>query len=165
MKFEDGRKLDFDDVLIKPKRSTLATRSGVDITREYDYLHALSTDVLVPIVAANMDTTGTFDMANVLKEHNMHTCLHKHYSPEALIKFFSDHPDNTSWLTIGIKKEDVEKLDAVKVKLGHIPRICIDVANGYQKVFVDHVKKIREENPYAVLPKWLASYLLAVGQT
>ena len=132
MKFEDGRKLDFDDVLIKPKRSTLTTRSGVDIAKEYNYLHTLGMDTLVPIMAANMDTTGTFAMANALAGHSMHTCLHKHYSPEDLIKFFSDRPDNTAWLTIGIKKEDIEKLDAVKAKLGHIPRIC---NNGGERVY------------------------------
>ena len=157
MKFEDGIKLDFDDVLIKPKRSTLATRSGVDITKGYNYLHSSLRELTVPIIAANMDTTGTFAMAKALNKHDMQTCLHKHYKGDDLVEYYRGGYCLGSYFTIGIKREDIKKLEFVKASIRdlapshEVHHICIDVANGYQKVFVDHVKRVREENPDAVI--------------
>ena len=182
MKFEDGVKLDFDDVLIKPKRSTLATRSGVCIEKYYEYLHADSRESTVPIIAANMDTTGTFAMSNALEDFEtmgMQTALHKHYNLNDLVGFFSSGWRANTWYTIGIKEEDVKKLIAVddivksrcptSVGIG-IDKICIDVANGYQKVFVDHVKRIRGLFPYATImagnvctPEMVSELLISGG--
>ena len=165
MKFEDGIKLDFDDVLIKPKRSTLATRSGVCIEKAYKYFHSSIQEMTVPIIAANMDTTGTFAMSNALEDFEkmgMQTALHKHYTKVELVGYFSSGWRLNTWYTIGIKEDDANKLvavdDIVKSRcptptsegLG-IEKICIDVANGYQKVFVDHVKRIRDLFPNAVI--------------
>lgn len=182
MKFEDGIKLDFDDVLIKPKRSTLATRSGVDIERAYKYLHAPAKELTIPIIAANMDTTGTFAMSDALadfEQMGMQTALHKHYLKEELVDYYGTDWRLNTWFTIGIKKDDVRKLRAVDdivkksnlsdVMVG-IEKICIDVANGYQKVFVDHVKNIREEFPDAVImagnvctPEMVSELLISGG--
>jgi GMP reductase len=157
MKFEDGFKLDFDDVLIKPKRSTLTSRSGVCIKKEYDYLYAPITERVVPLIAANMDTTGTFAMAKVMGCHNMQVCLHKHYEVDSLTQYYRSGHVLGTYFTIGIKEGDVAKLNSVKNSIRDLEpyhlvhHICIDVANGYQKVFVDHVKRIREENPDAVI--------------
>ena len=141
MKFEDGVKLDFNDVLIKPKRSTLATRSGVCIEKTYSYLHSGKRELTVPIIAANMDTTGTFAMSDALADFEkmgMQTALHKHYTKDALVGYYSSGRRVNTWFTIGIKDDDVNKLRSVNNIIG-IEKICIDVANGYQKVFVDHV--------------------------
>ena len=185
MKFEDGLKLDFDDVLIKPKRSTLATRSGVCIERAYTYLHAPVSEITVPLVAANMDTTGTFAMSEALADFErmgMQTALHKHYSLSELTKYYKTGWRLNTWFTIGIKEDDVRKLRAVdeavrfydnkislRCEIG-IQRICIDVANGYQKVFVDHVKRIRDEFPHAVImagnvctPEMVSELLISGG--
>ncbi len=186
MKFEDGVKLDFDDVLIKPKRSTLATRSGVDITKGYNYLHADTRELTVPIIAANMDTTGTFAMSEALAGFEdgigMQTALHKHYSLAELTKYYRTGWRLNTWFTIGIKEDDVRKLRAVneavlfydndpslRCEIG-VEKICIDVANGYQKVFVDHVKRIRDEFPYAVImagnvctPEMVSELLISGG--
>jgi len=182
VKFEDGIKLDFDDVLIKPKRSTLATRSGVDIERSYRYLHSGWWETTVPIIAANMDTTGTFAMSNTLEDFErmgMHAALHKHYDKNELAGFFSSGWRTNTWYTIGIKEEDVKKLIAVddivksrcptSVGLG-IERICIDVANGYQKVFVDHVRRVRDLFPHSVImagnvctPEMVSELLISGG--
>jgi GMP reductase len=158
MIIEDGIKLDFNDVLIRPKRSTLASRSGVDIEKVYDYLHASAKEVVVPIVAANMDTVGTMAMAEKLEPEGIQTCLHKYYSVDELVNFFAKAPRLDTFYTLGIKQEDVEKLLAVDCQLPEIDRdglgihkICIDVANGYQKVFVDHVKRIRNMFPDTVI--------------
>ena len=56
-------KLDFANVLIRPKRSTLKTRSAVTLERSLTFKHSKRTFTGIPIIAANMDTTGTFDMA------------------------------------------------------------------------------------------------------
>ena len=177
MKFEDGIKLDFDDVLIRPKRSTLTSRSGVDIENMYDYLHASVKEIVVPIVAANMDTVGTMAMAEQLESEGMQTCLHKYYSVDELVNFFTEKPRLGTFYTLGIKEEDVEKLldvddelsDINKRGLG-IHKICIDVANGYQKVFVDHVERIRDLFPDAIVmagnvctPEMVSELLISGG--
>jgi len=179
MKFEDGVKLDFDDVLIKPKRSTLATRSGVDISKRYEYLHAGWSEETVPVIAANMDTTGTFAMSDALACNNMDAALHKHYGAEELVNYFSTGWRLNTWFTIGIKDDDIRKLRAVDaivkstcptgIPLG-IEKICIDVANGYQKVFVDHVRKIRNAFPFAAImagnvctPEMVSELLISGG--
>ena len=116
MKFEDGIKLDFDDVLIKPKRSTLATRSGVCIERAYEYLHAPVKELTIPIIAANMDTTGTFAMSEALSGFEgmgMQTALHKHYSLSELTNYYKTDWRLNTWFTIGIKEDDVRRLRAV----------------------------------------------------
>jgi len=158
MIIKDGIKLDFNDVLIRPKRSTLSSRSGVDIGKVYDYLHASVQEAVVPIVAANMDTVGTMAMAEKLGPEGMQTCLHKYYSVDELVNFFTEKPRLDTFYTLGIKEEDVEKLLDVDYELLEIDegglgihKICIDVANGYQKVFVDHVKRIRDLFPDTVI--------------
>ena len=80
MRVEHDVKLTFDDVLIRPKRSTLVSRSDVTLVREFKFRHSDTTWKGVPIVAANMDTTGVFEVARVLQSHNMLTCLQKFYS-------------------------------------------------------------------------------------
>ena len=82
MHIENTVKLDFKDVLIRPKRSTLSSRSEVDITREFKFLHSPVVYHDIPIIAANMDTTGTFEMARALGKHGMSVALHKHYDVE-----------------------------------------------------------------------------------
>jgi GMP reductase len=177
MKFEDGIKLDFDDVLIRPKRSTLSSRSGVNIERVYNYLHASVKEVVVPIVAANMDTVGTMAMAEKLESEGMQTCLHKYYSVDELVNFFTEKPRLGTFYTLGIKEEDVEKLLDVDDELPEIDKqglgihkICIDVANGYQKVFVDHVKRIRDLFPDTIVmagnvctPEMVSELLISGG--
>ena len=133
MKLEDGIKLNFDDVLIRPKRSTLSSRSGVNLEKTYDYLHASVKEVVVPIVAANMDTVGTMAMAEKLGPEGMLTCLHKYYSVDELVNFFAEAPRLGTFYTLGIKEEDVERLLAVDYELPKIDecglgihKICID---------------------------------------
>ena len=79
MRVDHDVKLTFDDVLIRPKRSTLVSRSDVTLVREFKFRHSDATWTGVPIVAANMDTTGTFGVYDVLSKHKMITSLHKFY--------------------------------------------------------------------------------------
>lgn len=150
MRIEDDIKIDFKDVLIRPKRSEAASRSNVVIEKEYTFLNSQNTWKGVPIIAANMDTTGTIAMSNALAQHGCSTCLHKHYPIETLVDFFNREKNpqaDRSFFTIGLKSDDFEKLQMVASKVGEVQNICIDVANGYTQYFVDHCKKVREKFP------------------
>ena len=142
MHIENELKLDFNDVLIRPKRSTLTSRSEVDLVRDFKIFKG------VPICAANMDTTGTFEIANVLEQFQMLTCLHKHYDVEDLYNFFFTPREYTAY-SMGITDGDVHKWELVKSKLpkGNIKYVCIDVANGYTERFINFVSKFKEDNP------------------
>jgi hypothetical protein len=89
MRIETDVKLDFKDVLIRPKRSTLNTRSAVDVDRAFRFLHTGSEWKGFPLIAANMDVTGTMAMAHTLGKHGALTALHKHYPEPKLIEFFA----------------------------------------------------------------------------
>jgi len=169
MIIEDSIKLDFKDVLIRPKRSTLISRSGVELFKDYKTLNSKQLFNCVGIISANMDAVGTFAMSNALEKHGMMTCLHKHYSLDELVDFFSSQVRTHTFFTIGIKEEDVTKLCLVDEQVD-ITKICIDVANGYQKVFVDHVRKIRGLFPDAIImagnvctPEMVSELLISGG--
>lgn len=154
MRIEEDIKLDFKDVLIRPKRSTLSSRKEVDISREYKMRWSGKTFKGVPVIAANMDGVGTFEMAKAfMKDGNgLTVALHKHYPLEELVEFFEQHGGESVWYSIGFAKADQEKLeeflktDVQKSGRG-IQKLCVDVANGYSEYFVDYVKKIRELAP------------------
>jgi GMP reductase len=141
-------KLDFDDVLIKPKRSTLSSRSEVSLHREFKFANSPRKLSCVPVVVANMDTTGTIDMAGVLGAQESITCLHKHYSPETLVNFFTNNPETLAFYSTGIGSSDIEKMTYVFGELlktnRKLPNICVDVANGYSEKFVKTVNHIRK---------------------
>ena len=95
MLIENEVKLDFKDVLIKPKRSTLKSRSEVSLERTYTFRHVKDYVWMgIPIMVANMDTTGTFEMANEMIKYNMFTCIHKHYELKDWTYFLNDKEDN-----------------------------------------------------------------------
>ena len=150
MKIINEIKLDFDNVLIKPKRSTLSSRSEVDLLREFTFPHSKRKLKCVPIVSANMDTTGSMDMARTLSDFECITCLHKHYSATDLLNYFNEPQDYTFYST-GISESDIEKLTTVYDKLTYKPNLCIDVANGYSEKFVQTIKKIRDWYPDIII--------------
>lgn len=150
MRIEEDVKLDFKDVLIRPKRSTLSSRKDVDITRDYVFKWSGRTFSGVPIVAANMDGVGTFEMAEAfVKDGNgLTVALHKHYSLESLVSFFDENDSASVWYSIGMVKDDQDKLTKfLKQRPDKIDKICVDVANGYSQHFVDFVKRIRDQVP------------------
>ena len=143
MRIDSEPKLDFDDVLIRPKRSEAPSRSSIILEREHRFLNSGSTWKGIPIVASNMDTVGTMAMAKTLGPEMM-TCLHKYYSDESLIDFFNSNHDCTSaFFTLGIKDDEFEKLKRVEEQ-ADVRFICVDAANGYTKFFVERVKRIRD---------------------
>ena len=149
MRIEEELKLDFKDVLIRPKRSTLTSRSNVDISREFYFRHSGRKYQGVPIIAANMDTVGTFEMARALDRHRLATALHKHYEESALATFFSSLPETAIvFYSMGITREDYDKFRRVKALVGDaIGYVCVDVANGYTEAFVDFLRELRKGYP------------------
>jgi len=150
MRIEEDIKLDFKDVLIRPKRSTLASRKEVDIGREFTFRWSGKTYKGVPVIAANMDGVGTMDMARAFAKigQGMTVALHKHYKLDALLDFYKKEGGGNVWYSIGVSDADVEKLDAfLKKHPKSIDKLCIDVANGYAQPFTDFVKKMREKLP------------------
>ena len=148
-------KLDFDDVLIRPKRSKLSSRSEAVLTRDFSFPHSTRTLSVVPLIAANMDTTGSMDMANTLQKENCCTCLHKHHSTDELIGYFSKYKPNVFYST-GTSKQDINKLMVIFEYIHEqvncpVPNVCVDVANGYSEGFVRKVRKIRETYPDTII--------------
>ncbi len=150
MRIEENVKLDFKDVLIRPKRSTLSSRKDVDISRSYQFKWSRRKYKGVPIIAANMDGVGTFAMARAFEQTQsaMGVALHKHYPLEQLIDFFDQNPSEAVWYSIGMVESDSEKLmEFLKLRPSKIDKICLDVANGYSEHFVDFVKRTRDKLP------------------
>jgi len=157
MRIENEVRLDFKDVLIRPKRSTLSTRSNVDISREFHFRHTQLGYHGVPIIAANMDTTGTIEMARALEAFELSTALHKHYAVDELVAYFAGlERKSAAFYSMGIARADEEKFDRVMERAGvgessSIRYVCIDVANGYTEGFVRFVAKVRERYGHLVI--------------
>jgi GMP reductase len=146
MRLEEDRKLDFDDVLIRPKRSTLSSRKEVDLTRTYVFPHSSASWSGIPLIASNMDGVGTFSMMGALLKHGMLTALHKFYP---LLAYKALKPTH-AFVTIGIKEDDILRLRAIAGRY-RVEMICIDVANGYTERFVEVVKRVRSEYPDKII--------------
>jgi GMP reductase len=159
MRIIDNVKLDFKDVLILPKRSKLFSRSEVDLMRTYTFKNSGVTWTGVPIMVANMDTTGTFEMAEELFKQKLITCIHKHYSINQWEDFIRrNDKDILKHITvsIGISDKDIQKLVTIKDLMNNIYGttegfICVDVANGYTEKFLEQVKVIKQLYPRNVL--------------
>jgi len=174
MRIEQDNKLDYSDVLIRPKRSTLTSRKQVRVERKFtfrNYKPYVATDVLpqgypagpykdphyngIPIMASNMDGVGTFKMADKLAEQNIFTCLVKTYSAEELVEYFNgDMPERTEnvAMSIGTSDHDFLKLVDVQAQVGYkLKYVCMDIANGYSDHFAARVRKVRDQFPRLVI--------------
>ena len=152
MRIERDLKLTFDDVLIRPKRSTLISRSDVNLVREFTFRHTKETWNGVPIVAANMDTTGLFSIAEILQGHKMLTCTQKFYSTKEFSEAW-ENGVNSEFVavTCGSTDESFELLERKMATNKGLKMICIDVANGYREVFLNFVKKVRGAFPEKII--------------
>ncbi len=159
MRMENEIKLDFKDVLFKPKRSTLTSRKEVSLYRSLSLPHSPRSWEGVPIVASNMDTVATFEAGKVLTEMDMMVCLHKHYSEEEYIAYYNWVYENQGrgyaiyWAySMGISDDEFDRLVRIQEKTnGMIITICIDVANGYTERFINFISKVRSKFPKCVL--------------
>jgi GMP reductase len=147
MKLDNDIKLDFSDVLLLPNWSDINSRNDVFIEREFKFKYSPYVWTGVPIIVSNMDTTGTIEMARVLQKYKVLTCLHKFYNEDDIPE---DLDKNYYMISTGTSNADLERLDKIIKK--HNPYfICIDVANGYHKKFIDTVKELRKLYPDKVL--------------
>jgi len=164
MKIEDDIKLDFADVLIRPKRSNLDSRNKVQMLREFKF--SLPNDKQfawtgVPIMASNMDTIGTFVMADAMHRHDAMCAIHKYYTEDDWDTHFSGWLRNNSGqcnvvYTMGMGDptknfEEIAKAERILNNHRQINFICIDVANGYTEKFVKYVETIRGLFPTKVI--------------
>ena len=150
MRIESDLKLGFKDVLIRPKRSTLRSRSQVNLERNFTFLHSRREWTGTPVIAANMDTVGTFELAKVLADFGLLTAIHKHYNLQQWQNFL-EHQDETIYQRVmastGTAKVDFKQLKNILSQHSKLEFICIDVANGYAEAFVDFVKLCRDSFP------------------
>lgn len=154
MRIEADLKLGFKDVMIRPKRSTLNSRVQVSLERTFTFLHTGKTWTGIPIMAANMDTIGTFPMATALAKWELFTTLHKHYALEEWDVFVDNAtPATLQHLAVstGTSDADSEKLSLILKRHPTLQFICIDVANGYSEHFVEFVKRTRQVHPDKVI--------------
>jgi GMP reductase len=176
MRIEDEVKLDYSDVLIRPKRSTLGSRKEVRMERKFQFAN-YDRDIAqpepdeyhyegIPVMASNMDGVGTFEMADRLAEFKVFTCLVKTYSVQQLVDYFdSDMPMRREYvaMSIGIKDEDQHKFRTVYEQVGdQLKYVCIDVANGYSQRFIEYVKEFRQQYPGIVI---IAGNVVTADQT
>ena len=174
MRIENEVKLDYSDVLIRPKRSTLGSRKQVRMDRKFEFRHyniPLKDDCHyegIPIMASNMDGVGTFEMADTLGEKSIFTCLVKTYSVAELVDYF-DKQDAPAWrkehvaMSIGVKEEDEQKFRNVYEQVGDkLKYVCIDVANGYSQRFIEYVRDFRQNYPNLVI---IAGNVVTADQT
>ena len=157
MRIEEDRKLDFQDVLLKPKRSKLTSRKDVDLTREFKFAsNAKWTGV--PVIASNMDGVGTFSMAKILQQFKMLTVLRKHYTIDDWTQAM-DSGIQSEYVSVCVgtgriwdkDADDWKTLQAVLTKYPTIPFICVDVANGYHENYSQFVSRLRDKYPSKII--------------
>ena len=168
MRLDNEIKLDYKDVLIRPKRSTLSSRKQVQLLRSFTFRNYRPADMTmeairpetpqyegIPIMAANMDGVGTFEMADTLAAQGLFTCLVKTYSVEELLEYFNTDDylrTNHVAMSIGISDDDWCKLQTVMGLVdGNLKYVCVDVANGYSERFTQFIRKLRKEYPNIVI--------------
>ncbi|KMV29015.1 guanosine 5'-monophosphate oxidoreductase [Photobacterium swingsii] len=154
MRIEQDLKLGFKDVLFRPKRSTLKSRSQVELTRDFTFKHSGRQWSGVPIIAANMDSVGSFEMAASLAKHNVMTAIHKHYTVEDWAGFVKSNDAsvlNNAMVSTGTSDNDFQKTKDIMALSDDLIFICIDIANGYSEHLVEYVQRVRAEFPDKVI--------------
>ena len=168
MRIENEQKLDYGNVLIRPKRSTAGSRKEVELKRKFTFKYSDEADrhnykseynyTGIPIIASNMDGVGTMTMGDALSKLGLMTCLVKTYPVDELVNYYDDRLDNFEnrknnvIYSMGISDNDYEKFKKVYEQTGNnIKYVCIDVANGYSERFLNFCKKFRDSHPDLVL--------------
>jgi GMP reductase len=150
MKIKDGIQLDFDDVLIRPQRSSIESRGDVDVNRTFVSKWSKCTITGFPFIVANMDTVGVFKIAEVLSEYGAFVALHKHYSNRQLIDFYNKTGVKNFFFTIGQSEKELNNLVELSKDIP-INMINCDVANAHTHYFVKHIISLREKFPKSFL--------------
>ncbi|MGI2258124.1 GMP reductase [Shewanella sp. GXUN23E] len=154
MRIEQDLKLGFKDVLFRPKRSTLKSRSQVELTREFTFKHSGRQWAGVPVIAANMDSVGSFAMAAALARHGCMTAVHKHYTVQDWSEFVASADKqtlNNVMVSTGTSDADFQKTKDIMAMSDELIFICVDIANGYSEHLVEYVQRVRAQFPDKVI--------------
>ena len=158
MRIKEEIKLNFDDVLMEPKRSTLSSRRDVDLTRQFNFRNSGKILNFLPIFASNMDGVGTFSMAKILQEYKMMTVVTKTTTVEQWraavgtgLRLQSVSVCTGTNRLFDPEAEDYKNMQEVLRAFPDIKFITIDVANAYHQNFVGFVQQVREEYPDKVI--------------
>lgn len=154
MRIENEVLLDYSDVSLKPKRSTLNSRNEVDLERDFKFLYSNKTWKGVPIIASNMDTSGTLEIGRIFKAFHMLTAIHKFCAVEEWREFLTfykrvqglSYVENFIIPSIGLKEYATSFINLEKLFNEFeidFKFLLVDVANGYIENFVDFIKKMR----------------------
>ena len=148
MRIEEEIKLDYSDVLFRPKRSTLKSRKDVDLNRKYTFKHSKSSWKGIPIIASNMDGVGEIDVAKKLSSHKLMTALTKQHDINQIGTIYKKNIffDSIA-LSCGTSKDSYNRLNSILKKYPKFKFICIDVANGYSENFSNFVSEVRKKYP------------------
>ena len=148
MRIEEEIKLDYSDVLFRPKRSTLKSRKDVDLNRKYTFKHSRSSWRGIPIIASNMDGVGEIDVAKKLSSHKLMTALTKQHDINQIGTIYKKNIffDSIA-LSCGTSEDSYNRLNSILKKYPKFKFICIDVANGYSENFSNFVSEVRKKYP------------------
>ena len=148
MRIEEEIKLDYSDVLFRPKRSTLKSRKDVDLNRKYTFKHSRLSWQGIPIIASNMDGVGEINVAKKLTSHKLMTALTKQHDINQIGTIYKKNIffDSIA-LSCGTSKDSYNRLNSILKKYPKFKFICIDVANGYSENFSNFVSEVRKKYP------------------
>ena len=140
MRIEEEIKLDYSDVLFRPKRSTLKSRKDVDLNRKYIFKYSKLSWQGIPIIASNMDGVGEIGVAKKLSSYKLMTALTKQHDIDQISSIYnkSIFYDSIA-LSCGTSRDSYERLIKILKKYPKFKFICIDVANGYSENFSNFV--------------------------
>ena len=147
MRIEEEIKLDYSDVLFRPKRSTLKSRKDVDLNRTYKFKYSKFTWKGTPIIASNMDGVGEINLAKKLLSHKLMTALTKQHTIEQIGSIYKNNFINFVALSCGTSLDSYNRMNKILTKYPKFQFICIDVANGYSENFSHFVSNVRKKYP------------------
>lgn len=157
MRIENDIKLDFNDVLLRPKRSMLKSKNDITLQREFTFKYSPHIWKGIPIIASPMDGVGTFSMAKVLQDVNMITAIKDGYSMEEwnqaskYLDFNYIAPRVGTGYAFNKNAEDYKKLKQILNEFPEIKMIVIDVANFYLQSSTDFLKLLRDDYPLHIV--------------
>ena len=148
MRIEEEIKLDYSDVLFRPKRSTLKSRKDVDLNRKYNFKYSKLSWKGTPIIASNMDGVGEIGIAKKLTSYKVMTALTKQHSINQISEIYKNTDFHTTVaLSCGTSDDSYKRLNKILQKFPKFEFICIDVANGYSENFSHFVSSVRKKYP------------------
>ncbi len=158
MRINFEKKLNFEDVLLEPKRSTLSSRRDVDMTRKFTFRNSGKVVQCLPIFASNMDGVGTFSMAREMQKHKMMTVITKSTTLEQWraaagsgVRMQSVSVCTGTNVMWDPDAPDYKNMQEVLKMFPDVKMITIDVANAYHQNFVNFIAKVRDEYPDKII--------------